>query len=214
MADSLRLVLRERAEAMVGGTEDHLAFVVESVELDALAMGCHALEVEDDRVETRYLDRGGHPSAVGRSSSVICSRSGSSSSPESRLERSVVMIVHDLTPDTVAAMPQVDLGTVSEEPPGPIPLFAFHGCTGGIASTIGSGPWELHTAGDELLHVLRGETHFTVREPAGEVTRTLRAGDLAIVPRGCWHRGNAPGGVTLLFLTPAEGNEYNFGDPT
>jgi mannose-6-phosphate isomerase-like protein (cupin superfamily) len=72
----------------------------------------------------------------------------------------------------------------------------------------------LHTTGDELLHVLAGETHVTVREPTGEVTRTLRAGDLAIVPRGCWHRSDAPDGVTLLFLTPADGNEHRFDDPT
>jgi mannose-6-phosphate isomerase-like protein (cupin superfamily) len=124
------------------------------------------------------------------------------------------MIVHDLSVSAVDAMIRYDLSSVTEEPPSPIPMFEFHGCTCGVASTSGLGPWELHTAGDELLHVLDGEVNFTVREPSGEITRPLRAGDLAIVPRGCWHRGDSPGGVVVVFLTPVDGNRHSFEDPS
>ena len=41
-----------------------------------------------------------------------------------------------------------------------------------------------------------------MREPEGETLRNLRAGDLVVVPKGCWHRNDAPGGVTILFMTP------------
>jgi len=96
--------------------------------------------------------------------------------------------------------------------PGPpdsaIEPFEFHGCDCGVASFKGQPPWELHTAGDELIHVLAGGTRLTVRGVGGEVVRQLRPGDLAVVPSGCWHRNDAPGGVTLLFMTPREGNRH------
>ena len=128
-------------------------------------------------------------------------------------DRLTRVVIHDLGPAAVAAMPRYDLSSISEEPPGPFPPFAFHGCAGGIASTVGAGPWELHTAGDELLHLLDGELSITVREQSGEATYHLAAGDLMIVPAGCWHRSWSDSGVTFLFLTPAEGNRHAFGDP-
>ena len=43
-------------------------------------------------------------------------------------------------------------------------------------------PWERHTAGDEMLHILSGECRLTIREGSGETARTLRAGDLVVRP--------------------------------
>ena len=123
------------------------------------------------------------------------------------------MIVHDVSPSAVANMARADLTRVTEEPPSPIGYFEFHGCTCGIASFIGRPPWELHTAGDELLHILSGECRLTVRDPSGETTRTLGTGDLAVVPTGCWHSNDAPDGVTMLFMTPSDGNEHSWDDP-
>src|SRR5213075_10727 len=94
------------------------------------------------------------------------------------------VVVHDLSREAVDSMPRYDLSETPEEPPSPIPPFEFHGCTGAIASTVGLGPWELHTAGDELLHVLDGELHLVVREPGGETLHQLRAGSVVIIPRG------------------------------
>ena len=123
------------------------------------------------------------------------------------------MIVHDLSPNAVGNMIPVDLADATEEPPSPIGYFDFHDCLCGVGSFIGRPPWELHTAGDELLHILAGECVLTVREEAGERTRTLSPGDLVIVPRGCWHSNDAPGGVTMLFMTPREGNTHSWDDP-
>jgi uncharacterized cupin superfamily protein len=110
-------------------------------------------------------------------------------------------------------MVPVDLATVSEEPPSPIGTFAFHDCTVGVGSFSGRPPWELHTGGDELLHILAGESELTVLEEGGPVTRSLRTGDLAVVPQNCWHSNNAPEGVAMLYMTPSAGNRHSFDDP-
>jgi uncharacterized cupin superfamily protein len=123
------------------------------------------------------------------------------------------MIIRDLSSDAVGQMVPVDLATVSEEPPSPIDTFHFHGCTVGVGSFSGRPPWELHTSGDELLHILAGASELTVLEGGGPVTRWLRTGDLAVVPQNCWHSNNAPDGVTVLCMTPSTGNRHSWEYP-
>ncbi len=123
------------------------------------------------------------------------------------------MIVYDLSADAVARMIRADLASAKEEPPSPIGQFEFGGCTCGVASFTGRPPWELHTTGDELLHVLSGESRLTVRGADGEESRVLRTGELVIVPRGVWHRNDAAVGVTMLFMTPNTGNSHSWDDP-
>ncbi|MGH6957944.1 MAG: cupin domain-containing protein [Caulobacteraceae bacterium] len=123
-------------------------------------------------------------------------------------------IVHHLGPDTIRDMARIDLTTAIEEPPSPIEPFDFHGCNCGIASFVGRPPWELHSTGDELLHVLAGGCKLTVRKDGEEHMWTLRIGDLAVVPKGCWHNNDAPDGVTMLFMTPSDGNRHSWNDPS
>lgn len=123
------------------------------------------------------------------------------------------MIVHDLSPEQVAAFDQVDLESLDHEPDSPIGRFSFHDCVCGVAAFLGTPPWEHHSAGDELLLVLTGESELTVLEDSGRVTSTLTPGRLVIVPQGRWHSNSAPGGVTFLYLTPKDGNEHSWGDP-
>ncbi len=122
------------------------------------------------------------------------------------------MDVFELNASAVAKMIRIDLAHATEEPPSPIGHFDFHGCTCGVASFVGRPPWE-HHVDDELLHILDGETELTIRRPSGEDKRTLHAGDVAIVPRNCWHNNNAPSGVTMLFMTPAQGSSHSWDDP-
>jgi mannose-6-phosphate isomerase-like protein (cupin superfamily) len=124
------------------------------------------------------------------------------------------VIVHDLSPDAVAKMVSVDLENATEEPSSPIGYFDFHDCVCGIGSFVGRPPWELHPAGDELLHILAGESRLIVREGGSEIARTLRTGDLVIVPRDCWHSNFAPTGVTMLFMTPRADNMHSWEDPS
>jgi mannose-6-phosphate isomerase-like protein (cupin superfamily) len=121
--------------------------------------------------------------------------------------------VYDLSPDAVARMIPVDLATVDREPDSLIAPFDFHGCSCGVASFVGQPPWELHNGGNELIHVLAGETELTVLTDGAAETRRLKAGDVAIVPQGRWHRNSAETGVTLLFMTPREGGEHSWEDP-
>jgi uncharacterized cupin superfamily protein len=123
------------------------------------------------------------------------------------------MIIRDLSSEAVAQMVLVDLATVSEEPPSPIGTFQFHDCTVGVGAFSGRPPWELHTDGDELLHILAGESELTMLEEGGPVTRWLRTGDLAVVPQNCWHSNNAPEGVTMLYMTPIAGNRHSWDEP-
>lgn len=113
----------------------------------------------------------------------------------------------------VGRMPPVDLATLEDEPPSPIGYSDFHGCVCGVASFVGRPPWELHNGDDELLHILAGECDLTVLSNDTEETRSLRQGDVVLVPQGCWHRSHAASGVTLLFMTPSEGSEHSWDDP-
>src|SRR5215813_14467 len=123
------------------------------------------------------------------------------------------MIVHDLSTDAVGKMIRSHLAGATEEPPSQIEPFDFHGCICGVASFIGRPPWEFHSSDDELLHVLAGSSQLTVRQGGEELVRTLRAGDLVIIPKGCWHRNEAPEGVTMLHMTPREGGRHSWVDP-
>jgi hypothetical protein len=51
---------------------------------------------------------------------------------------------------------------------------------------------------------------MTVRQTGSEIVRELAAGDLAVVPKGCWHRNEASDGVTMLFRTPSDGNQHSW----
>ena len=125
-----------------------------------------------------------------------------------------MVTVHNLDDETVAKMIQLDLASLDREPESPIGNFLFHGCTGGVAAFKGRPPWEFHGQGEELLFILAGESELTVLAEDSRSTRTLSAGHLAIVPRGHWHSNNAPGGVTMLWITPREGNEHSWEEPS
>jgi mannose-6-phosphate isomerase-like protein (cupin superfamily) len=124
-----------------------------------------------------------------------------------------LVLVHDLSTEAVRRMSRVDLAQLEAEPESPIGRFDFHGCQCGVASFTGRPPWELHSAGDELLFILDGESELTVLEPGGRTTRAISAGQLVVVPQASWHANNALAGVTMLYMTPAEGNEHSWDEP-
>jgi len=125
-----------------------------------------------------------------------------------------VVTVVDLDREAVAKMIQVDLSTLESEPDSPVGNFTFHGCTGGVAAFRGRPPWEFHGEGDELLFILAGSSELTVLDHDQRTVRMLLPGQLALVPQGHWHSNNAPGGVTMLWITPSEGNQHSWDEPT
>jgi mannose-6-phosphate isomerase-like protein (cupin superfamily) len=126
----------------------------------------------------------------------------------------IVVVVYHLDPESVAKMVQVDLAELTAEPESQIGNFSFHGCTGGVSSFRGRPPWEFHGQGDELLFVLAGQSELTVLNGSQREVRTLIAGQLAIVPQSHWHSNNALAGVTMLWITPTDGNEHSWDEPT
>jgi mannose-6-phosphate isomerase-like protein (cupin superfamily) len=66
----------------------------------------------------------------------------------------------------------------------------------------GSGAWERHPNGDELVHVIDGAATLHLAMPDGLKSCTISAGMIAVVPQGIWHRFDAPDGVTLMTATP------------
>lgn len=70
------------------------------------------------------------------------------------------------------------------------------------------GMWEVHPAGDEVIHLLSGDVEFVLRTADGDRTVRLdRPGACLIVPRGVWHTARPLAPTALLFLTPGEGTE-------
>jgi len=70
-----------------------------------------------------------------------------------------------------------------------------------VTKFSGEGAWERHRNGEEIVHILDGETTVHLMTEAGPETLELRAGMIAIVPQGAWHRFSSPG-VTLMTVTP------------
>ena len=130
------------------------------------------------------------------------------------------MTIYDLSKEAVSSMVPADLeppGTaitgrqaVGGPPPSPIGEFQLNGATCGVGCFKGRPPWECHTEGDELLHVLAGEVELTL---AGEAAPTvLGPGSVVVVPQGRWHRNHARQSVTLFYVTPTEGNRHSWDD--
>jgi mannose-6-phosphate isomerase-like protein (cupin superfamily) len=75
---------------------------------------------------------------------------------------------------------------------------------GGIFASkfSGTGGWERHPGGDEIVYILEGATLLRSITDAGPQEQELRAGMMVVVPQGVWHRFEAPAGVTLMSVTP------------
>ena len=87
---------------------------------------------------------------------------------------------------------------------------------GGVfaGSFEGESPWEHHVNGDELVHVLDGETRLTILTGNDRTVLEMKAGMVTVVPQGCWHKFHAPAGVTVLTMTPQPTEHSTADDPT
>ena len=69
-------------------------------------------------------------------------------------------------------------------------------------SFAGESPWERHSRGDELVQVIAGATTLAILTDDETHVLDITAGMLTVVPQGCWHRFNAPEGVSVMTATP------------
>jgi mannose-6-phosphate isomerase-like protein (cupin superfamily) len=80
----------------------------------------------------------------------------------------------------------------------------------------GKDHWERHLAGDELVHILDGSaTLEIVCDDGPPQSFALRAGTVAVIPRGAWHRLLSSEGATQMAVTPFPGEtiETDVADP-
>lgn len=80
----------------------------------------------------------------------------------------------------------------------------------------GKDHWERHLTGDELIHVLDGSATLEMAGDNGPTQSfALRAGTVAVIPQGAWHRFLSPEGFTQLAVTPFPGEtiERDVDDP-
>jgi len=86
---------------------------------------------------------------------------------------------------------------------------------GGVfaGSFQGESPWERHRRGDELVQIIDGETTLTILTDEGPQVLEMKAGMVTVVPQGCWHRFQAPKGVTVMTATPQPTDHSTAEDP-
>jgi mannose-6-phosphate isomerase-like protein (cupin superfamily) len=81
----------------------------------------------------------------------------------------------------------------------------------------GKDHWESHP-GDELIHILDGTAVLEmVCDDGPPRSFVLRAGTMAVIPQGAWHRFLSSEGATQIALTPSPGEgehiELDVDDP-
>jgi mannose-6-phosphate isomerase-like protein (cupin superfamily) len=80
----------------------------------------------------------------------------------------------------------------------------------------GKDHWERHLTGDELIHILDGRaTLEIVCDDGPPKSFALRAGMIAVIPQGAWHRALSSEGKTEITATPFPGDhiELDIDDP-
>ncbi len=71
-----------------------------------------------------------------------------------------------------------------------------------VSKFSGTGGWERHPKGDEIVYIVNGAT--TLHSLPGEEAQAqeLRAGTMVVIPQGVWHRFETSVSVTLMSVTP------------
>ena len=71
-----------------------------------------------------------------------------------------------------------------------------------ITKFAGTGHWERHPKGDEIVQIIDGATTLYVVSDGRSEAFNLSAGAFLIIPQGVWHRFESPEGVCLMTATP------------
>lgn len=80
----------------------------------------------------------------------------------------------------------------------------------------GKDHWERHLTGDDLIHILDGAvTLEIVCDDGPPRSFEVRAGTVAVIPQGAWHRFLTAEGATQMAVTPFPGEtiELDVDDP-
>jgi len=83
-----------------------------------------------------------------------------------------------------------------------------------IAKFAGSGVWERHPKGDEIVQIIDGTTTLHVIRDSRSEAFTLSAGAFVVIPQGAWHRFESAEGVSLMTATPQPSEFTTVDDPS
>jgi mannose-6-phosphate isomerase-like protein (cupin superfamily) len=83
-----------------------------------------------------------------------------------------------------------------------------------IAKFAGSGVWERHPKGDEIVQIIDGTTTLHVVNEGRSEAVTLNAGDFVVIPQRAWHRFESTEGVSLMTATPEPSEFTTVDDPS
>lgn len=82
-----------------------------------------------------------------------------------------------------------------------------------LGSFQGESAWERHSNGDEVVQCVKGETELRIIVEDEMRLLTLKAGELTVVPKGCWHKFLSKEGVTVMTVTPTPTDPSDAADP-
>ncbi len=107
------------------------------------------------------------------------------------------------------------LSLLKEHPEGSFLEFAsFNGKLFGTCDITGKNPgWEMHPDTDEFFYIIEGEAEITLLDEGGPHHHAAPAGTSFVVPRGVWHKPEAPNGAKFIFFTPGESLQSDADDP-
>lgn len=85
-----------------------------------------------------------------------------------------------------------------------------------LSKFSGTGAWERHPKGDEIVQILEGEATLRLITAEGPQALQLKAGMMVVVPQNVWHQFVSPGGVAVMTATPqpSEHIRADVDDPT
>ena len=83
-----------------------------------------------------------------------------------------------------------------------------------IAKFAGSGVWERHPKGDEIVQIIDGTATLHVVSDGRSEAFTLSAGAFVVIPQGAWHRFESADGVSLMTATPQPSEFTTVDDPS
>jgi len=115
-------------------------------------------------------------------------------------------ILRDRTPQTTAAEREENRALAR--------LMPYRDGTIFIAKFAGSGTWEQHPKGDEIVQIIDGTATLHVVSDGRSEAFTLSAGAFVIIPQGAWHRFESADGVSLMTATPQPSDFTTVDDPT
>ena len=83
-----------------------------------------------------------------------------------------------------------------------------------VTKFAGTGHWERHPKGDEIVQIIDGTTTLYVVSEGRSEAFNLSAGAFVVIPQGAWHRFESTDGVSLMTATPQPSDFSAVDDPS